>query len=228
MHFNPHRWFSTKPKSSKPAVNFPGKIEHSIFPSIVLIHGANQTSGTFEYMRHALPGFDYINLEWSPVKEFNDNLADMTAVLDNHGPVYVVGHSMGGIYAAHLSQQADVIGGATIATPWGGSKAADWAKMVLPAFQVYKDVSTRATPITQAQTLDLPGHWTNYVTTRGNVPGLGGDNDCVLTVKSMTARTDIYTKYIDATHYEIVLNNELIHSLAKNFLRASEKITKSS
>ena len=220
--FNPWNWF--EPKSitveiPKPTV----KAKKAALPCIVLIHGANQTNTSFEFIRHALPGFRYINIEWSATAGFENNLDEMVAAVASAGPVYLVGHSMGGIYAAHLSQHVECIGGAALSVPWGGSKAADWMRYMVPNYPLYREVGTKSPIITQAVNLDLPGRWTNYITTKGDVPGMGGENDCVLTVVSMESRRDVFDKYIDATHYEILLSPELIQSLGENFLRASEK-----
>ena len=194
-------------------------------PSIVLIHGAHQSNVTFEYLRHALPGFKYINIEWHTEGGFLNNLEEMKTALIDCGPVFIIGHSMGGIYAAHLAEHLNCIGGATIATPWGGSKHADWVRFMMPNYPLYKEVGSKSKIITHARNTTLPGRWTNYVSTEGNVPGMGGQNDCVLSIESMTAKPNLFNKYIKATHYEIVMSTDLIHSIGKNFLRASEKFT---
>lgn len=220
---NPRLWFGKQPVTVE--------IEHvkvqeeiAPLPSIVLIHGAHQSNVTFEYMRHALPGFKYINIEWSAESGFEQNLQEMKSALKTcKDPVYIIGHSMGGIYAAHIANSLNCIGGATISTPWGGSKAADWMRYMLPGHPLYREVGTKSPIISYARTVKLPGRWTNYVSTEGNVPGMGKNNDCVLTVESMMSRKDLYTKYIKATHYEIVMSTDLIHSVGKNFLRASEQ-----
>lgn len=222
MTLKPWKWFNRNPVTVE--IEPPhAHEEHAPLPSIVLIHGAHQSNVTFNFLRHALPGFQYINIEWSTTGGFYNNLEEMVDAVKDKGPVYLVGHSMGAIYAAHLSQFVHCIGGAAIAAPWGGSKAADWVRYMVPNYPLYKEVGTKSPIIYDAQQFDLPGRWTNYVSTEGNVPGIGGQNDCVLTIESMTARKDLRNKYIKATHYEIVLSTDLIHSVGKNFLRASEK-----
>lgn len=191
-------------------------------PNIVLIHGANQTKMSFEYIRHALPCFQYINIEWDAFGNFYENVEQMVSVVEKAGPVYIVGHSMGGIYAAHIAESVDCIGGSTISTPWGGSKAADWIRYLTPSYKLYYDVGTKGAPVLEAQKAVLPGRWTNYISTTGNVPGMGDQNDCVLTVTSMSTRKGIYNKYINATHYEILMSPDMIHSIGKNILRAAE------
>jgi pimeloyl-ACP methyl ester carboxylesterase len=215
-------WFTREPITVE--IEQPHESEENVpLPSIVLIHGANQSNVSFEYLRHALPGFQYINIEWNPTSGFYDNLKEMIAAIKDSGPVYLVGHSMGCIYAAHLSQHVDCIGGAALSAPWGGSKAADWMRYMTPSYPLYKEVGTKSPIIIAAREFVLPGRWTNYISTQGDVPGMGGKNDCVLTIDSMSAKADIKHKFIKATHYEILMSTSLIQSIGKNFLHASEK-----
>lgn len=225
VSINPIKWFYRTPVNVE-VEHVQVQEDQVPLPNIVLIHGAHQSNVSFEYMRHALPGFKYINVEWHAESGFELNFEEMKAALKSHtDPVYIIGHSMGSIYAAHLSQHLNCIGGAAISAPWEGSKQADWVRYMMPSYPLYREVGTKSPIITKARTMTLPGRWTNYVSTEGNVPGCGGPNDCVLTIESMTARKDMYTKYIKATHYEILMSTDLIHLIGKNFLRASEKFT---
>lgn len=227
INLRPWKWFHREAVSVE--IEHPQVFEENApLPAIVLIHGAHQSNVTFEYFRHALPGFHYYNIEWSPLGGFYNNLEEMVSAVKDNGPVYIVGHSMGAIYAAHLSQQVNCIGGAALAAPWGGSKTADWVRYMVPNYPLYKEVGTKSPIIKDAREFPLPGRWTNYVSTEGNIPGMGGHNDCVLTIESMTTRKDLHTKYIKATHYELIMSTAMIHSIGKNFLRASEKYQKPS
>jgi hypothetical protein len=224
MHniFKPWQWMAPRPitvEVDPPRHN----IEQGITPSVVLIHGANQTNTSFEFIRHALPVFRYINIDWSASAGFENNLAEMIEAVKQSGPVYIVGHSMGSIYGAHLSQQVECIGGSALSAPWGGSRAADIIRYMSPGYPLYREVGTRSKIIQDARNFELPGRWTNFVTTQGNVPGVGGKNDCVLTLESMEKRKDLFTTYIDATHYEVLLSPDLIQSLGRNILRSSEE-----
>jgi len=137
INIRPWTWFHKKPITV--AVEPPHIHEdHVPLPSIVLIHGAHQSNVTFEYLRHALPAFRYINIEWSTVNGFDNNLLEMIDALKNTGPIYFVGHSMGCIYAAHLSQHVECIGGAAISAPWGGSRQADWVRYMMPSYPLYR------------------------------------------------------------------------------------------
>jgi pimeloyl-ACP methyl ester carboxylesterase len=216
---SPWTWFNKELVSIE--IEAPIVTDPLPLPSIVLIHGANQSNVSFEYLRHALPGFHYINIDWNTMNGFHNNLDEMVGAISTRGPVYIVGHSMGCIYAAHLSQQIECIGGAALSAPWGGSKAADWARYMMPNYPLYKEVGTKSDIIISARNFKLPGRWTNYVSTLGNVPGMGASNDCVLTIDSMSAKKDIPSRHIKATHYEILMSSEIVHSIGKNFLKAS-------
>ena len=209
MFLHPLDWFKTDAVTSEVIE----REEEINYPKIVLIHGANQSNMTFAHLRHVLSDFDYINIDYSPAGDFYDNLNEMISLTESAGPTYIIGHSLGGIYAAHLSQYINCIGGATVSTPFGGSRAADFVKFLLPNYKIFKSVGQKARPVVEARKFKLPGNWTNYVSISGNVPWHGERNDGVLSIKSMTAKEDIPTTMIDANHYEIVLDESLINDI---------------
>lgn len=190
---------------------------------MVLIHGAYQSSTSFAFLKHLLPQYQFISLGWDVKGKFNQNLKEMRSILKGHAPLYFVGHSMGGIYAAHLSESVNCIGGTAVSVPWGGSKAADWMKYIVPRHQLYHEVATSSPIVVKARTMRLPGIWKNIVTTHGDNPGLKKPNDCVLSCDSMEARDDLPYAMLDATHHEALLRVDLIRSIEKNFLEAVEK-----
>jgi pimeloyl-ACP methyl ester carboxylesterase len=194
-------------------------------PNIVLIHGANATSLTFAHIRNKLPNFNYINIDYSPYGGFYNNLETIVDTLKDVGPSYIIGHSFGGIYALHLSQRIETLGGVTIATPFGGSSAARWAKIIAPSYLIFHEVGRKSKPIVDAQSFELPGTWTNLVGSSGSAPWISGDNDGVLTHRSMTCRDDIPTMFIDSNHSEIVCHDDTISAIKNHIIPPQLKKT---
>jgi hypothetical protein len=83
----PWKWFNRDPVTVE--VEQPPE-DNTPLPTIVLIHGAHQSNITFEYFRHALPGFRYINVDWSTTGGFHDNLDEMIVAIKDQGPVFLV------------------------------------------------------------------------------------------------------------------------------------------
>jgi hypothetical protein len=55
------------------------------------------------------------------------------------------------------------------------------------------------------------------VTTVGDVPWISGENDGIVTRKSMTCRDDIEYAEVDRNHYEIVLSDRVVEIIKNKF-----------
>lgn len=170
----------------------------------VWIHGANQTPLSFAYLKSQtnFPNQHFVN--YSSSNSFAYNLKTMTEELSDFETVFLIGHSLGGLYALHLSQYLPTAAGVTISTPYKGSATADWAKYLLPNYQLFKDIGRRSKPITDAEQFRLTVPWCQIVSVKGSVPYHESLNDGVVTVASMTARTDMEIVKLPYNHYEIV------------------------
>lgn len=189
-------------------------------PTVILLHGAHQSSISFGYLQHLLKDFRFIRIDWDTKSKFDDNLSEMIESINTQNQVYFIGHSMGGIYAAHLAQHFDCIGGAAVAVPWAGSHNAEWLKYFMPFYSLYHDASQTSPIIDYARKCRLPGHWTNYVSTVGDNPAVFSRNDGVLSLDTMVGRGDIETTYLRAGHYEIISWVKLIESIEKDINQA--------
>ena len=104
---------------------------------VVWIHGANQTGLSFQYLRSLTNFPNEIILEYDSSNKFYDNLEILAENLKNKSQTYfIVGHSLGGLYAIHLTKYIDLVGAVTISTPFAGSWTADWAKCFVPSYQL--------------------------------------------------------------------------------------------
>ena len=191
-------------------------------PHVVWIHGANQTSLSFAYLRSRLPNWDCTLINYSSLNNFYHNLANMIVELENKGPLFIVGHSLGGIYALHLAKQLDVVGAVSISTPFRGSSTADWAKYVVPAYQLFRDVGRRSRPIIDGHKVDITIPWTQIISTTGSVPYHSGPNDGVVTIASMEHRSnDMEIIHVNNTHYEVVCSDEVAKIIQERYERIS-------
>src|SRR6056300_1556665 len=177
--------------------------------NVIWLHGANQTSLSFRYLQTKTQFSKEIMINYSSMTRFYDNLDMITEQCQNKGPHFVVGHSMGGLYALHLTKYLRVIGGVSISTPFRGSSTADWAKYIVPSYPLFRDIGKRSDPIKQANEIKLDIPWTQIVSTTGSVPYHNGPNDGVVTLASMTHRTDMEFVEVAHTHYETMCSDQV-------------------
>ena len=186
---------------------------------IVYIHGASATGESFNYIRQQIHQPDLI-IEYNSSCGFVNNLQDMTNALRNERRVFFVAHSMGGIYAMHLSQHMPkrVAGAVTISTPYGGSEVADIARWFLPFSRLMRDIGPNDYPMRETNGMTLPCSWTNIVTTRGASSFISEPNDGVVTHKSMRHHADKMSLIdVPLNHYEILLSNRTVNIIDSKF-----------
>jgi pimeloyl-ACP methyl ester carboxylesterase len=177
--------------------------------TVVWIHGANQSSLSFEYLRQQCNFKKEYLINYSSSNKFYDNLNQMIQELGEFEKIFTIGHSMGGLYSIHLTQKLPVIGGVSISTPFEGSYVADWARYLAPSYQLFKDVGRRSQPVNEAQKIKLEIPWTQVVSTSGSVPYIGSKNDGVVTIQSMTNRTDVEYVHVGHNHYEVMCSSQV-------------------
>lgn len=202
-------------------------IKDKKIPHVVFIHGANATPSSFNYIISHSKIKKYTNLEYSSNNGFFANLAGMVVQLKDKGPLFVVGHSLGGIYATHLTKHCEVVGGVSISTPFGGSKTADFARLFMPSNQLFKDIGTKSRPIIEAQDIEIKIPWVQIVTTAGDNALHVVKNDGVVTHKSMTHRTDLECEVYHYTHYEIMTSPEVVKVIENTLKKVDKPIKKS-
>ena len=179
--------------------------------SVIWIHGANQSGLSFQYLRSLTRFKNELVVEYDTSHKFKDNLKKLTnEIIQARGPYFIIGHSLGGLYALHLTKHVDVAGGVTISTPFAGSWTADWARFFVPTYQLFRDVGRRSIPIKESQNIKLKVDWTQIVSTKGDVPYHGGQNDGVCTIKSMKSRKDMELIEVPHTHFEVLCSDLVV------------------
>lgn len=191
--------------------------------NVIWIHGANQTSLSFEFIRQHTNFDNEILINYSSMNRFHDNLDMITEQCQNKGPHFVIGHSMGGLYALHLTKYLRIVGGVSISTPFRGSSTADWAKYIVPSYPLFKDIGRKSDPIKQANEIELDIPWTQIISTTGSVPYHNGPNDGVVTLASMTHRTDMEFIEVPHTHYETMCSDQVADIIKERYSVVSNK-----
>lgn len=171
------------------------------------IHGANATSQSFNYLREHIKGKDIV-LEYNCAMGFEENLKTMHEAIQNEKNLFIIGHSMGGIYGLHLANMlpGNILGGITLATPYGGSAVAEIAKWIIPYYRLIYDIVPNSKVIKTTNSLPILHPWCQIVTVSGNVPWLVQPNDGVISLASMRCRADIEMIDVDLNHYEVVVS----------------------
>lgn len=184
-------------------------------PHIVFIHGANASNRSFNYIKEHCGITDYTDLSYSSADGFFHNLAAMREDLKGMKNFYIVSHSLGGIYSLFLQEEFRVKGVVSISTPFKGSRTAEWARMFIPMYKLFYDVGPRSIPIVESLSIPIKCPWLQIVSTCGHVPWHFGENDGVVTLKSMTHRKDVEYEYLSYNHYEILIAKEVAELVEK-------------
>ena len=174
---------------------------------VVYIHGATATHNSFAFIQQSINAKNYLYIEYPRDRTAFENLDNMKDIIINNvsEPMFIICHSLGGIYALHLLEEfKDIKGVVSLATPFAGSDIAVWGKIMNPSYKLFNDITPKSEFIRTTKDIDVRIPWTQIVTTTGEVPWMEQPNDGVVTKKSMTARTDIDYIEIPNNHYEIV------------------------
>ena len=128
-------------------------------------------------------------------------------------------HSLGGIYALHLANHFpdQTRGAITLSTPYGGAESAEYAKYFLPFSRLLRDIGPNSWPMKHANSIQIQHPWKNVVTTRGDSPWIVQANDGVVTVASMSHRSDMELEEVYINHYEVVMSPKTV-DIVKKFL----------
>ena len=191
--------------------------------TVVWIHGANQTGLSFQYLRSITKFKNELIVEYDTEKKFYDNLEVLSNEINQvDGPYFIVGHSLGGLYALHLTKYLDIVAAVSISTPFAGSWTADWARFFIPKYQLFKDVGRRSAPIKDSKDIEINFNWTQIISTQGSVPYHGGANDGVCTIKSMRSRKDMELIEVPYSHFEVMCSDAVAEIISKRYYSVLE------
>lgn len=187
--------------------------------NIVYIHGASATGDSFNFIRSHIKYPNETIVEYDSQNGFANNLEDMKKLLQDKNDMVFVCHSLGGIYALHLANTFpdQTRGAITLSTPYGGAESAEYAKYFLPFNRLLRDIGPNSWPMKHANSIEIRHPWKNVVTTRGDSPWIVQANDGVVTVASMSHRSDMELEELYINHYEVVMSPKTV-DIVKKFL----------
>ena len=192
--------------------------------AVIWIHGANQSGLSFQYLRSLTRFKNELVVEYDTSNKFFNNLEMLSNKINQvRGPYFVIGHSLGGLYALHLTKHVEIAGAVSISTPFAGSWTADWARFFVPSYQLFREVGRRSTPIKESRGINLKVGWTQIVSTKGNVPYHGGQNDGVCTIQSMKSRKDMELIEVPHTHFEVMCSDLVAEIILERYKRICAK-----
>lgn len=203
----------------------------SVHKEVWFIHGANATPSSFNYIKDNLAKDPELNnyLFKDITYDCQDGISDIVSIMIKKAPskvpLYIVGHSLGGVLAAIMAQEffsirsdIDLRGILTFSSPFGGSESANYLKWLYPKYNLFKNISTSNGWVKKLKEYSGPVPITSLVTSSGNNPLFPTSNDGVVTISSQRALKG--AKYIElpSNHFEVLVNPNTI-KYTKEFLK---------
>jgi len=189
---------------------------------LVYIHGANATGESFNHIRTRLgAGLD---LNYDSRDGFEHNLSTMLQSLAKVNECFFIAHSLGGIYALHLSHHlpTHVLGAVTLSTPYGGAEVADYAQYFLPFSRLMRDIGPSSWAMRETAKIKIQHPWCNIVTVQGHSPFLAAPNDGVVSIRSQCHHENMELVEVNFNHYEVVLAEPVIDIIRERINRITK------
>lgn len=179
-------------------------------PIVWYIHGANASPRSFAFIKRELPKHDFEDVSYDSACSaltLANTLA--TKAEQQRRPIYLVGHSLGGLIAIAAAQRSDrIVKTATISSPLGGVRIASLMRWIIP-HQVMDDICPSSRLIDQVNNVSLPTDLMCIVSTAGSTPLISEKNDGVVTIASQTNIAGPHYVHVPLNHFEVLLSTEV-------------------
>jgi pimeloyl-ACP methyl ester carboxylesterase len=196
-------------------------------PTVITIHGNGATDASFNMIKLLLkhPIHKYIDFTYNSEDGYDNNLNDMGVLLTKvKGKVFIIAHSLGGIYAGTLAVMfpEKVVGIVTMSTPYGGSEAACMLGMFFPS-QLFNDIKPMSKPIRYLHRATIPCPLTAIVTTAGQSSMWQKLNDGVISRESMYDREGAEFIEVEYNHSEVLMATQTVEIIKEALNNIKEK-----
>lgn len=209
----------------------PPNIYREYQKDIWFIHGANASPTCFNYIKDNLesdPEFrrcSFIDISYNCQEHIPSIVKTLSASAPKDKQLYLVGHSLGGVIAAAISQRikhydmpVSLRGVFSLSAPFGGSESADYLQWLYPNYHLFRSISTQYRMITDIQAAGAVVPTMSLVTSSGNNPLISKANDGVVTVKSQRALPGATYVEVPYNHFEVLMSEDVVDHL-KVFLK---------
>jgi pimeloyl-ACP methyl ester carboxylesterase len=181
---------------------------------IVYIHGLNQTSHSFNYIRAHLPEHDAVALNYDSHQPLRDSMQEVRDKLPK-GKFVLVGHSLGGVLAIlmaaeHVDRVQKVV---AISSPLAGSKAASNLRWFPGHPKIIEDITTSSPKIELISQLKLVLPTLSIISTAGDLAIAREPNDGIVTVESQKALHFGKKVEVKANHFEVLMHEKTVKLL---------------
>lgn len=204
-------------------------------PAIWFIHGANASPTSFALIQtklrevEELSGAEFMNVKYNCQDPISSTIESIAESLPSDRPVYLIGHSLGGVLAVAVSQRVkhfalnkNIKAVITMASPLGGCEGADYLQWLFPHYHLFKNISTKNRVINDIKAVGAVVPTLCFITTSGNNPIYPEANDGVVTVnsqRSLKKSKDIEVPY---NHFEVLLSDNVVTHIKSVLLNPNE------
>jgi pimeloyl-ACP methyl ester carboxylesterase len=177
-------------------------------PTILFVHGLNCTGKIFTHLRSQLPEHQAIVAHYDTSQPIEKSLEQVRAEVETTDPLWIVGHSLGGIIGYLLALRNDsefkINGLASISTPFGGSSTASILRWFFSRMDVLRDISPSSRIIEEVTTKKIKQPFISIISVDGTLPFISGDNDGIVTIESQRASLARRKVEVVANHFEVM------------------------
>lgn len=204
-------------------------------PSIWFIHGANASPLSFASIQtklkevSELAGAEFMNVKYNCQDPIATTIELIAESLPKDRPVYLIGHSLGGVLAVAVSQRAkhfelnvDIKAVVTLAAPIGGCEGADYLQWLFPHYHLFKNISTKNRVVNDIKAVGALVPTLCFVTTSGNNPIYPEANDGVVTVNSQRALKRSVDIEVPYNHFEVLLSDNVVDHIKSVLLNPDQ------
>lgn len=180
-------------------------------PPIWYVHGAGASPRSFAWLSAELPEHEALLFRYDHAEGVSPCIQRLGREIAAVGrPGLVVGHSLGGLIAAGVADQRQVMGVATLCAPFGGVAGLSLLAM-LRSEPLFRDLAPMNPALRGLRDkLERSGTPHLAIVATSGLPFIEQPNDGVVTVASQTALPGTAFHEVALNHFEVLLSDRTV------------------